>query len=157
MHVTKDKSYKKKIMVVASKGGHWIQLQRLKPVWADQNVVYVSTDKSLKSHVENSRFENVIDASMDQKFRLIVQAISTLVLVLKHRPNIIISTGAAVGFFAIFWGRLIGAKTVWLDSVANADELSLAGKKVGKIATIWLTQWPELATIDGPDYQGRVF
>ena len=50
-----------------------------------------------------------------------------------------------------------GAKTGWVDSVANAEELSLAGKKVSKIADVWLTQWPEVASEDGPLYKGRVF
>lgn len=148
---------KKKVMAIASRGGHWIQLNRLSAVWEDHDVVFITNDASLKSHVDDNRFETVIDANMDQKFKLILLAVQTCFKVLKHRPDVIISTGAAPGFFALLWGKLIGAKTVWVDSVANAEELSLAGSKVSKIADVWLTQWPEVARENGPIYKGRVF
>jgi len=148
---------KKLVMAIASRGGHWIQLNRLSAVWEEQDVIFITNDPSLESHVGNAKFETVIDANMDQKLKLIFLAGQTFFKVLKHRPDVIISTGAAPGFFALIWGKLIGAKTVWVDSVANADELSLAGKKVSKIADVWLTQWPEVAKEDGPLYKGRVF
>lgn len=148
---------KKKVMAVASRGGHWIQLNRLRAVWHDQEVVFITNDSSLQSHVGSAIFETVIDANMEQKPKLIILALQTFFKVMKHRPDVIISTGAAPGFFALLWGKLIGAKTVWVDSVANAEELSMAGSKVGKIADVWLTQWPELANKNGPIYKGRVF
>ena len=148
---------KKLVMAIASRGGHWIQLNRLSAVWEEQDVIFITNDPSLESHVGNAKFETVIDANMDQKLKLIFLAAQTFLKVLKHRPDVIISTGAAPGFFALIWGKLIGAKTVWVDSVANADELSLAGKKVSKVADVWLTQWPEVAKEDGPLYKGRVF
>jgi hypothetical protein len=155
--MSKVKSKPKKVMAIASKGGHWIQLKRLEPVWYDQDVVFITSDKSLKCHVVNQKFEAVIDANMDQKGRLLVLSIQILWKVLKNRPDIIITTGAAPGFFAIVWGKVFGAKTVWLDSVANADEISLAGRKVRKFADVWLTQWAELETENGPKFKGRVF
>jgi UDP-N-acetylglucosamine:LPS N-acetylglucosamine transferase len=148
---------KKLVMAIASRGGHWTQLNRLSAVWEDQDVIFITNDSSLKSHVGNAKFETVIDANMEQKFKLILLAVQTFFKVMKHRPDVIISTGAAPGFFALIWGKVIGAKTVWVDSVANAEELSLAGKKVSKIADVWLTQWPEVASEDGPLYKGRVF
>ncbi|HDY92756.1 MAG TPA: UDP-N-acetylglucosamine--LPS N-acetylglucosamine transferase [Pseudoalteromonas sp.] len=148
---------KKLVMAIASRGGHWIQLNRLSAVWEEQDVIFITNDPSLESHVGNAKFETVIDANMDQKLKLVFLAAQTFFKVLKHRPDVIISTGAAPGFFALIWGKLIGAKTVWVDSVANADELSLAGKKVSKVADVWLTQWPEVAKEDGPLYKGRVF
>ena len=42
------------------------------------------------------------------------------------------------------FGSLLGIRTLWLDSIANADELSLSGVKASKFATLALTQWPEL-------------
>jgi len=148
---------KKKVMAVASRGGHWIQLNRLSAVWQDQDVVFITNDRSLRAHVGAAKFETVIDANMEQKPKLIVLALQTFFKVIKYRPDVIISTGAAPGFFALLWGKLIGAKTVWVDSVANAEELSMAGSKVKKIADVWLTQWPEVANKNGPLYKGRVF
>jgi len=37
---------------------------------------------------------------------------------------VIVSTGAAPGYFAIVLGRLFGARTIWIDSMANIENLS---------------------------------
>jgi hypothetical protein len=62
---------KKLVMAIASRGGHWIQLNRLSAVWEEQDVIFITNDPSLESHVGNAKFETVIDANMDQKLKLI--------------------------------------------------------------------------------------
>jgi len=68
----------------------------------------------------------------------------------------VISTGAAPGYIALRFARLAKAKTVWLDSIANVDQLSLSGLKIGRYADLWLTQWPHLVRPEGPHYGGSV-
>jgi hypothetical protein len=51
---------------------------------------------------------------------------------------------------------LLGARTIWIDSIANVEELSLSGRRIGKHAHLWLTQWPHLAAPGGPRYEGSV-
>ena len=65
-------------------------------------------------------------------------------VLLRVRPDVVISTGAAPGYFALRFGGLLGARTLWLDSIANAEELSLSGTKASRFADLTLTQWPEL-------------
>ena len=77
-------------------------------------------------------------------------------IVLKERPNIVISTGAAPRYFALRLGKIFKAKTIWIDSIANVEKLSLSGLKVGPYADLWLTQWPHLARENGPFYRGAV-
>jgi UDP-N-acetylglucosamine:LPS N-acetylglucosamine transferase len=62
-----------------------------------------------------------------------------------ERPNVVISTGAALGCISCFLGKLIGAKVIWIDSIANVEQLSLSGRMVRYIADLFLTQWPDLA------------
>ena len=69
---------------------------------------------------------------------------------------VVISTGAAPGFFGLAFGKLLGARTIWIDSMANVEELSLSGRQVRRFADLWLTQWPHLARPDGPRYEGGV-
>ena len=78
-------------------------------------------------------------------------------IVAKERPDYVISTGAAPGYMSILFGRLFGAQTIWVDSIANVDRLSMSGKWAGKIANLWLTQWPQLAKPEhGPFFAGAV-
>jgi UDP-N-acetylglucosamine:LPS N-acetylglucosamine transferase len=79
-----------------------------------------------------------------------------LVIMLRERPDVVISTGAACGYFSIRLGKLMGARTIWIDSIANIDEVSMAGQLVKPYADHWLTQWPHLAQPGGPRYFGAV-
>jgi hypothetical protein len=74
----------------------------------------------------------------------------------RTRPDVVVSTGAAPGYFALRIGKILGARTVWIDSIANAEALSRTGTLVRPWADLWLTQWPHLAADGGPAYAGSV-
>jgi len=145
----------KKILAVASGGGHWIQLLRLRPAFEGSDVRFLSTHQDFEKDVSQSIY-TVIDANFNQKFRLVCMSFQVFWVLLKYRPNVIITTGAAPGFVSLALGKLFGAKTIWLDSIANAEELSKSGRYVRFFADIWLTQWEHLKTEKGPVYKGRV-
>ncbi len=148
---------RRRVLAVASGGGHFVQLQRIRPAWQGCDVKYVSTLKDC-SHTLNpgEAYYYVNDANRHSKIRVLAQAIRILWIVLCVRPDIVVTTGAAPGYFAIRFGKLVGARTIWIDSIANADELSMAGKMASKHADLWLTQWPELARPDGPECFGAI-
>jgi hypothetical protein len=147
---------RKKILAVASAGGHWVQLNRMLPAFKGFKIHWISTCSSDCATVEAGSYTSVRDASMWDKLDLLVMALQVGSRVLILRPDVVITTGAAPGFFAIMFGRLIGAKTIWIDSLANGQELSQSGRHARIWATHWLTQWPGLVTEDGPKYIGSV-
>lgn len=145
-----------KILAVASGGGHWIQLLRMMPAFSECNVVYMTTMESYRQEVGQSRFYVIRDANRWNKLGLLFMALRQVLIFLRERPDVVISTGAAPGYFALRIGKFLGARTIWVDSIANAEELSLSGRKVSKHADLWLTQWPHLAKPDGPYFMGAV-
>jgi hypothetical protein len=54
------------------------------------------------------------------------------------------------------FGKWLGARVVWVDSIANVEELSMSGAKAGSFVDLWLTQWPHLARESGPHCFGNV-
>jgi UDP-N-acetylglucosamine:LPS N-acetylglucosamine transferase len=146
----------KKILAVSSGGGHWIELLRLQPAFAGHAVEFVTVRDDYRGDVEGYRFHKVNDATGWDYLGTALLLVRMVFVVLRVRPDIVVSTGAAPGYFAIRLGRLVGARTIWVDSLANVDQLSRAGRMVGRYADLWLTQWPELATPGGPDYAGQV-
>lgn len=145
----------KKIMAVASFGGHWVQLMRLNSLFSSCNTVFVSTEKDIKVCGEG-KYIRVVDANFDGKLRLLILCVQILFYMMKERPDVIVTTGAAPGFFAIFWGKIFRKKTIWIDSIANSEEMSLSGKKIKPLADLWLTQWPEVAEKSGARFMGAV-
>ncbi len=146
----------KKILAVASFGGHWIQLRRLAPLFDRHNTTYVSTEKKLEKTVSPCDFYAVIDAAKETKLKLLWLGCCALFILLRVRPDVVITTGAAPGLIFLLLGKVIGSKTIWLDSIANAEELSLSGKLAKRWADLWLTQWSDVAERTGASYLGRV-
>lgn len=127
---------------------------------------YVSVLRELEDQVAPQPFYRVPDANRSSKLALFMLVCRIFWVVIRVRPQVAISTGAAPGYLALRFAKLFGARTVWLDSIANAEELSLSGKMAGKHVDLWLTQWPEVAescqseASDGdriPEFRGAVF
>jgi UDP-N-acetylglucosamine:LPS N-acetylglucosamine transferase len=143
------------VLAVASGGGHWVQLLRLRQAFIGCDVRYVTTKKEYAKDI-NAPLYTVTDASIWEKLKLVRMFIEVAWVVLKVRPDIVITTGAAPGFAAIFFGKLLGAKTIWLDSIANSEKLSNSGKNAKRWADVWLTQWPHLSSDEGPKHWGGI-
>lgn len=146
------KSSKVQILAVSSTGGHWIQLQRLAHLFEKHSTVYLCTAPKV---IYNSKFFLVSDASRWNKFNLILQFFQVFWIVFNQKPQIIISTGASVGIWAMITGRFLGSKTIWLDSIANHNTISLSGKLVKPFCTIFLTQWKHLES-KSTNFKGNV-
>lgn len=137
------KLMKKKILAICSGGGHWIQMQRLRPAFEGHDVIWASVDEKIKLQYGES-FYQITDANFDTKIKLLISLFDSMKIVFRERPDVIISTGAAPGFWGILWGRLTGARTLWIDSIANSERLSLSARLAKRIANQVLTQWEHL-------------
>ena len=150
------KSKQSRVLAVASGGGHWVQLMRLRASFAGHRVSYATVDSSHRADVGSAAFYWIPDANRSQKFMLLLLLIRLAWIVLRVRPQTIVTTGAAPGYLAIRIGKLIGARTLFLDSMANADKLSLSAMLAERHADLLLTQWQHLAKREGPQYRGSV-
>ena len=141
---------------MASGGGHWIELLRLRPAFEGHDVAYVTVRDSYRSYLDGERLHVVNDATRWDKFGLMRCACRILWIILRERPHIIISTGAAHGYFAFVFAKLLRRRTVWVDSISNAEKISDTAERIGRWADLVLTQWPDLARPDGPRYEGAI-
>jgi UDP-N-acetylglucosamine:LPS N-acetylglucosamine transferase len=149
-------AHAKKVLAVSSGGGHWVQMKRLFSAFEGCRLSVATVEPGARAEVDCETFHLIRDASRWSKLALALSALQVLWVVLKRRPDVVVSTGAAPGFFAVWFGKLLGARTIWVDSIANAERLSLSGEKAGRHADLWLTQWPHLASEGGPSFRGSV-
>ena len=149
---------KKKVLAIASPGGHWIQLNKIcNPLEDRFDVVYVTPGAQYTSVAKNSRkILNVSDASADSKLMLIPLAFQLLWIFIKERPSAIISTGAAPGAIAFLMAKFLPIKTIWVDSIANVSQLSRSGRMVQKHANKVITQWEPLSDGKKIIYKGSI-
>ncbi|MFT6315544.1 MAG: UDP-N-acetylglucosamine:LPS N-acetylglucosamine transferase [Candidatus Azotimanducaceae bacterium] len=145
-----------KILAVASGGGHWLQLLRLRPAFGGIECIYASVNQDQSRDVDPDKFYLIPEANRDTKIMLLLLCLKLTFIILKVRPTAIVSAGAAPGYLAIRIGQLVGAKGLFIDSIANAEKLSLSGELASHHADLMLTQWPALSRTRHVKYRGSV-
>ncbi len=137
-----------RVLLVASAGGHWVELHRLGTAFADADCQFVSTSSGMTPPVGNRRILEIPDTARDAARTIVPTLIALFRIFRAFDPDVVVSTGAAPGALALLVGRLFGARTIWIDSIANSEELSLSGRLAKPIADLRITQWPHLARAD---------
>lgn len=146
----------KRILAIASGGGHWQQLQLLRPAFDHHDVTFLTTLPGLPEEYDAQPSAIVPDCNRNEKAAIAATILSVGRHVLRLRPHVVISTGALPGVIALAIGRGIGARTIWVDSVANAEEMSMSGKLARPFATLWMSQWDHVASAANAEYAGAV-
>lgn len=129
-----------RILAVASGGGHWTELMRIREAFEGCDVAYVSVKDMYRDDVAGHRFYAIPDVSRLHKWKIVATVARLAWILLRERPGVLVTTGSAPGMLALRMARLLGVRTVWIDSVANIEEMSLSGLKAGRAAHLWLTQ-----------------
>ena len=135
-----------KIGIAASAGGHLSQMLKLSECWKGYETFSITTTEVVREKLQNfGPVYTVGECNRQHPILVFKVLLECIRIILKERPDIIISTGAAVGCIACFLGKFIGAKIIWIDSITNVEKLSLSGRMVRFIADLFFVQWPELA------------
>lgn len=96
--------------------------------------------------VDGKKFYSITDFSRWNAWKMFFAVFSIIWILLKERPTTIISTGAAPGLLVLLIAKfLFFRKTIWIDSFANASQLSFCGKLALKFSIDHVyTQWEHL-------------
>ncbi len=144
------------VLAVASAGGHWEQLHIMSAAFEGARVVYVTTKRDLLNQKNIEDGFIVPDCNRNSPISVLKCTWQCAQIVFSVKPQIIISTGAAPGILAMIFGRMVGSKLIWIDSVANVEKLSMSGKIASYFCDICLTQWQHLSSGDRVRFEGAV-
>jgi UDP-N-acetylglucosamine:LPS N-acetylglucosamine transferase len=147
-----------KICLAASAGGHLSQLLKIAPVGQGHQIFCLTTKEEIRAKLEPFGPVTVVGECNREHPLKVAKVLSRCIrTVFREKPDLVISSGAAVGCIACFLGKLLGAKIIWIDSITNIERLSLSGRMVRTIADLFLVQWPELAQkYSNVEYAGEV-
>jgi UDP-N-acetylglucosamine:LPS N-acetylglucosamine transferase len=134
-----------KVGLVASAGGHLVELLKIAGPCIGPRTFAVTTSEVVKNAFEGAVRTYVVgECNRQHLFRVILVVLRCARILLRERPDVIVSTGAAVGCVTCLLAKILGAKVVWLDSITNVNRPSLSGRLVRPFADLFLVQWPEL-------------
>ncbi|MFA7585206.1 MAG: glucuronosyltransferase [Novosphingobium sp.] len=144
------------ILAVSSSGGHWSQLLLLREAFAGHDVTYACTLAGVGAAHGLTDVRLIADCNRATPLALLRLARQALSLLARVRPQAIVSTGALPGLVFIVLGWVFDIRTVWVESMANSEALSMSGRWASMLAHECLVQWPVLAEAGRTRYAGSV-
>lgn len=137
-----------KVCLVGSSGGHLTHLYLLKPFWKDRERFWVTFDKEdARSILENEIFYPCYYPTNRNLKNLIKNTILAFKILRKERPDIIVSSGAAVAVPFFYLGKIFGAKTVYIEVFDIIDAPTMTGKLVYPVTDRFIVQWEEMKKV----------
>lgn len=137
-----------KLCLVCSSGGHLSQLYLLKPFFQDKDRFWVTFDKEdARSLLEGEkRYPCYYPTNRSLKAFLINLKVAWKVL-RTEKPDLIISTGAAVAVPFFYLGKLLGIKTIYIEIFDRIDKPTLSGRLVYPVADRFVVQWEQMKKV----------
>lgn len=137
-----------KVCLVGSSGGHLTHLYLLKPFWKDRERFWVTFDKEdARSILENEIFYPCYYPTNRNLKNLIKNTILAFKILRKERPDIIVSSGAAVAVPFFYLGKIFGAKTVYIEVFDRIDAPTMTGKLAYPVTDRFIVQWEEMKKV----------
>lgn len=136
---------KQKVLLVASFGGHFKQLMRIKSLLDEEKFEFVCISTNPELVASGQCQGHIVDVNADKIWQMLLCFPKCIRLLMKLNPKYVISTGALPGLCMVIAARLLGKKTIWVDSIANYSTLSKSGRYARRWANLWCTQWEHLA------------
>jgi UDP-N-acetylglucosamine:LPS N-acetylglucosamine transferase len=134
-----------KICLVCSAGGHFYELYGLNPLWRQHRRFWVTFKKEDTEFLLKNEKVYWAYSPTNRNLKNLIRNFYLAARILpRERPDAIISTGAGVAVPFLYLGRLLGSRTVYIESMARITSLSLTGRLVYPAARDFFVQWPEL-------------
>jgi beta-1,4-N-acetylglucosaminyltransferase len=147
------------VLLVASTGGHLLQLVQLKGEWPVDERRWVTFDMTdahsllageqvwYAHHPTNRNIKN-----------LVLNLFLAVRLIRKLRPRAIVTTGSGVAVPFCYLGRLFGVRVIFIESFSRISKPSLTARLVYPVASTFFVQWPELQErFPRARYEGQLF
>ena len=141
----------KKVLFIASTGGHLNELMQLKPLFNKYNY-YIITEKD-KSTIDFKKIYNKKISFLKYgtrknhfkyPFIFLLNCFKSLYLYIKIRPKYIVTTGTHTAVPLCYLGKLFGSKIIFIETFANRYTKTLSGKLIYPISNLFIVQWEEM-------------
>ena len=137
-----------KVCLVCSSGGHLDHLYMLKPYWENKNRFWATFDKKdALTMLEGEKIYPVYYPSNRSLKALIINTFRAVKILKAEKPDLIISSGAAPAVPFFYIGKMMGAKTIFIEAFDRINKGSLSGKLCYRASDVFIVQWEEMKKV----------
>lgn len=151
---------KLKICFAASSGGHLEQLLMLSPLMArfDSFLLTERTAYAIQAPVKIHYLSQVNRRERGWLRSMASNALRSLKIYWKERPNAVICTGALATVPMCLLCKLCGGRLIFLESFAKVTSPTQTGKLLYRFADRFYVQWPAMQKVyPGALYLGGIY
>ncbi|WP_456277613.1 PssD/Cps14F family polysaccharide biosynthesis glycosyltransferase [Bacillus sp. AK128] len=140
---------RKKVLFIASLGGHLTQLLQLKPLFEEFDY-HIITEKSVitKELKKDYEISFLVYGARNYLFRYFFKftwnTILSFYYFIRERPDVVVTTGAHTSVPICYIAKLFGKKVVFIESFAKTTTPTMSGKIVYPIADLFIVQWESM-------------
>jgi UDP-N-acetylglucosamine:LPS N-acetylglucosamine transferase len=122
---------------------------RLEPWWRENRRAWVTfdTEDAISLLADEADVTWAFSPTTRNIPNLIRNTWQALSVVLRFRPTVMVTTGAAVALPYFVLGRLLGRRTVYIEVFDRIDSPTLSGRLCRPFTDLMLVQWPEQAEL----------
>ena len=141
----KNKKYEDcKFCIVGSSGGHLTHMWMLKQIWEKHDRVWVTFDKQDANSILKDEKKYYCHYPTNRNFKNLIKNFFLAIKVLNaEKPDVIVSSGAAVAIPFFLVGKIKGIKLVYIEVFDRIDKPTISGKFCYKFADKFIVQWDE--------------
>jgi len=120
----------------------------LKPFWKDKERFWVTFDKEdARSLLQGEKMYPAYYPSNRSIKALIINIYRAVKILRKEHPDLIVTSGAAPAI-PFFWiGKLMKAKTVYIEVFDRIDKSTISGKLCYPVTDTFIVQWEEMKQV----------
>ncbi len=137
----------KKICLISSAGGHLEELNQLKSAIELYECFYVLTETDASKKLKSNKYL-VHDMNRKNKICKLLSMMSMFCeqgkVFLKEKPDVIITTGAAIAIPMCVLGKIFRKKVIYIESFAKIYTPNKTGVFLYKLADVFIVQWKAL-------------
>ena len=156
---------KKKVMFIASTGGHLEELLQLKDMFSNYNYCLITEKTKSNMYLKNIYKKRVHYLIYGTKhhflvypFKLLINCFISLFYYLKYRPNYIITTGTHTAGPMCCIGKIFGSKIIYIETFANMVTKTATCKLIYPISDKFIVQWESMKKLyPKADFGGWIF
>lgn len=129
--------------MVCSPGGHLQQMLALRPAWEDLDRFWVTLEGPDVEVLLADEQVRLAHGPTNRSLKNLLRNLRLAWTVMRReRPDAVLSTGAGVAVPFLVLGRLLGSRTVYVESLTRTESLSLSGRMVYPFVAEFYVQWP---------------
>jgi UDP-N-acetylglucosamine--N-acetylmuramyl-(pentapeptide) pyrophosphoryl-undecaprenol N-acetylglucosamine transferase len=139
---------RQRLHLVSSSGGHLELLAAVRPALAGHERVWVTTRSNRARAIEASGDQvHIVSFYGRNPVRLIGHLRRVVSLLLTERPKTVVTTGAGSAVPFCVLARLLGAKVIFMETMARVTDSSISGRILSRLASVSMVQWPEMLDV----------